>query len=117
MTRLCGLCPSAGSLVIGSVLVLINTSCAEPPKVDAKPFDGDRAIAYLSTVCELGPRISGSEGMTRQQELLRRHFEKHGATVALQKWPGGPVTVQAASRSRAFTRAQKVSSDALWPKP
>lgn len=88
MTRLPSLCPSVGSLVIGGVLLLINTSCAEPPKVDAKPFDADRALAYISTVCEIGPRISGSEGMAKQQELLHKHFEKHGAKVTLQKFDG-----------------------------
>jgi len=74
--------------LLGGVLVYRNSLDAKPPPVDARPFDGDRAIAYLTTLCEIGPRISGSEGMTKQQEMLQKHFEKHGATVTLQKFEG-----------------------------
>jgi len=48
------------------------------------PFDGKRAMRYLEALCELGPRISGSEGMKRQQMLLTKHFEQHGAKVTRQ---------------------------------
>ncbi len=50
------------------------------------PFDADRAFRYLEQICELGPRISGSEGMAKQQELLKRHFEAHGAVVEFQRF-------------------------------
>jgi hypothetical protein len=83
-------------LVLGGVLVFFNQLGAKPEKKDsgdpaarkAGPFDGERAIAYLSAVCELGSRVSGSDGMAKQQELLQKHFEKHGAKVALQKFDG-----------------------------
>ncbi len=54
----------------------------------AKPvaFDGDRAMKYLEAVCKIGPRMSGTEGMKKQQELLTKHFEGHGAKVELQKF-------------------------------
>ncbi len=45
-------------------------------------------FAYISALCDLGTRISGSEGMTKQQEFLKRHFEKHGAKVTFQKFEG-----------------------------
>lgn len=51
-------------------------------------FDAKRSIEYLEALCKIGPRISGSEGMKKQQELLKAHFEKHGATVTLQEFKG-----------------------------
>ena len=53
---------------------------------------GDRAMRYLESICALGPRPSGSEGMQRQQELLRDHFEplvtRTGGTVSMQRFMG-----------------------------
>jgi hypothetical protein len=42
-------------------------------------FDGKRAMSYLEDLCEIGPRVSGTEGMKKQQEMLTKHFEKCGA--------------------------------------
>jgi hypothetical protein len=50
-------------------------------------FDGKRAMGYLKQICDIGPRISGSPGMAKQQELLRKHFESHGAVVSLMQFP------------------------------
>ena len=47
-------------------------------------FDGKRAMKYLEKICEIGPRKSGSEGMKKQQELVKKHFEDHGAKVRMQ---------------------------------
>src|SRR6266850_697516 len=44
----------------------------------AVPFDGKRAMGYLKDICAIGPRISGSEGMQKQQDLLKKHFEALG---------------------------------------
>lgn len=52
------------------------------------PFDEKRAMGYLEAICRLGPRISGSEGMKKQQELLQKHFETLGAKVELQRFTG-----------------------------
>src|SRR5262245_20440862 len=54
----------------------------------AKPlaFDGKRAMDYLEKVCAIGPRISGSDGMAKQQQLLDKHFTDLGLTVELQKF-------------------------------
>ena len=59
---------------------------ADPAARKAGPFDGERAVAYVSAICELGPRVSGSEAMARQQELVQKHLEKNGATVTFQKF-------------------------------
>ncbi len=48
--------------------------------------DADRAFGYLQQVCALGPRISGTDGMARQQALLSQHFTGLGALVSFQEW-------------------------------
>ncbi|HZU37312.1 MAG TPA: M28 family peptidase [Gemmataceae bacterium] len=49
-------------------------------------FDAGKAMDYLKTICKLGPRISGSKAMHKQQELLKKHFEDCGAKVTLQRF-------------------------------
>jgi glutaminyl-peptide cyclotransferase len=60
------------------------------------PFDGTRAIGYLKQICDLGPRLSGSEGMTKQQKLLQTHFEKHGGKVSYQRFEAKQISQKAA---------------------
>lgn len=50
------------------------------------PFDGSRAHEYLKQLCAIGPRISGSAGMKKQQELLEAHFKKLGGQVTFQRF-------------------------------
>lgn len=50
------------------------------------PFDGKRALSYIRDLCKLGPRISGTEGMRKQQEFVKVHFEKLGAKVEFQRF-------------------------------
>jgi hypothetical protein len=73
---------------------------ADPPKMtefatggaDAKDdimgvkFDSDRALKYLKQLCDIGPRISASEGMKKQQELIEKHFKDLGAVVTRQEF-------------------------------
>jgi glutaminyl-peptide cyclotransferase len=47
-----------------------------PAEVAAVAFDGKRAMAYLESICAIGPRMSGTPAMTKQQELIRDHFER-----------------------------------------
>src|SRR4051812_46594527 len=56
----------------------------EPPA--PVPFDGKRAMSYLESICKIGPRISGSSGMAKQQDLLFRHFKSCGARVDFQRF-------------------------------
>ena len=58
-------------------------------------FDADRAMGYLNDVCKIGARISGTDGMKQQQDLLKKHFEALGATVSLQ-----PFTARQISEGR-----------------
>jgi hypothetical protein len=48
------------------------------------PFNGERAYGYLKEICAIGPRVSGTEGMLRQQAYLKAHFEALGGRVSLQ---------------------------------
>ncbi|HEY2411549.1 MAG TPA: M28 family peptidase [Pirellulaceae bacterium] len=50
------------------------------------PFNGDRAYQYLKDICAIGPRVSGTEGMARQQAYLKAHFEKLGGRVSLPEF-------------------------------
>lgn len=56
------------------------------PPTKGIPFDADRAMKYLQTLCDLGPRVSGSEGMRQQQALLEKHFKQFGAAVTRQEF-------------------------------
>jgi hypothetical protein len=99
--------------VLAGVIVFFNPLDAKPKKEDsgdpaarkAGPFDGERAVAFVSTVCDLGPRVSGSEAMTKQQELIQKHFEKNGAKVTLQKFDG-----KQPSQAKAVPMANLIAS-------
>lgn len=49
-------------------------------------YDADRAMGYLKTLCEFGPRPSGSEAMKQQQDYLESFFQDLGAEVTRQSF-------------------------------
>ncbi len=49
-------------------------------------FDANAALGYIGDLCRIGPRISGTAGMRRQQELLIKHFEAAGGKVTPQRF-------------------------------
>ncbi len=51
-------------------------------------LDGKFAFQVLEQLCKIGPRISGTPGMTTQQEFLAKHFESLGATIGWQPFQG-----------------------------
>jgi hypothetical protein len=55
-------------------------------KLEDIPFNGNRAYDYLKQLCAIGPRIPGSPGMLKQQELLTEHFRKLGGKVTPQRF-------------------------------
>jgi glutaminyl-peptide cyclotransferase len=69
-------------LAVAICLAVGSAASARP----ANPLNGQRAYEYLTQICALGPRISGSEGMRRQQEMVKEHFEKLGGKVSLQRF-------------------------------
>jgi len=69
------------------LVVAVALGIAAASAVGAPPaFDGQRAFADLEAICAIGPRISGTEGMQRQQDLLVEHFTKLGAECAVQEF-------------------------------
>lgn len=83
-----------GSCLLVGYLLVFHNAGASPPNaaipsqltLDDIPFDGQRAFGYLSDLCALGPRPSGSPAMTAQQDVLAEHFRKLGGKVSLQKF-------------------------------
>jgi hypothetical protein len=57
-------------------------------------FDVSQAMKHLQEICRIGPRISGSPGMKKQQDLLEKHFASLGTKISWQRF-------QAHQRSRA----------------
>jgi len=49
-------------------------------------FDGKNAHKYLVDLCKLGPRLTASRPMQRQQQILKEHFEKLGFEVEFQRF-------------------------------
>jgi hypothetical protein len=72
------------------------TGNAVPATIRPAAFDGQRALGYLRDLCKIGPRISGSEGMKKQQTLIAEHFKKLGAKVELQKFTAKQLSQPAA---------------------
>jgi hypothetical protein len=63
-----------------------------PPAASPISFDASRALRHLEEICKIGPRISGSEGMRKQQELLEKHFKDLGAVVVFQRFRARQVS-------------------------
>ncbi len=49
-------------------------------------------MGHLEAICAIGPRISGTEGMRKQQELIAKHFTDLGAPVEYQKFTARQLT-------------------------
>ena len=89
-------------------------------------IDPDRAFGYLVKICDIGPRISGSEGMERQQQLIAEHFTKLKAQVKYQSFDAPhPATRTPVRMNDLPTDSLKInctpddpriSSEALLPK-
>lgn len=82
-------------LTAGVILSLTPLASAQTPVPNA-----DRAFRYLEQVCAIGPRISGTEGMQKQQALIEAHFTQLGAEVRYQEFDvahpqtGNPVRMK-----------------------
>lgn len=82
---------AAGGLALAGIATFNNGSSAQRPgpsnlTLEDIPVNGERAYGYLKDICAIGPRVSGTEGMRRQQEYLQTHFEKLGGKVSLQEF-------------------------------
>lgn len=77
-----------GRWLVSMIVALLGMGGLTGSAFAAEPTapDADRAFGYLQQVCAIGPRISGTDGMARQQELLAKHFTDLGAVVSYQEW-------------------------------
>ncbi len=58
-----------------ATLLLVALSAAATPAAD---FDGDRAMELLVAQCEMGPRLPGSEGHARLNDMIAAHAASLG---------------------------------------
>ncbi|MCG8449799.1 MAG: M28 family peptidase [Pirellulales bacterium] len=65
---------------------LTPSAIAGEPEVGPTTFDGKRSYKYLRGICSLGNRMSGSDGMQQQQQMLEKHFSNLGAKVGYQRF-------------------------------
>lgn len=72
--------------LVSCLLLLCVTALPVFATESNSTFDGQRAYGYLKAICALGSRMSGSEGMKRQQELLDKHFKELGVEVQYQRF-------------------------------
>ncbi len=103
----------AGSIILVCLLVIGVGGCmngsAEPlatkktgdafaadreAPAEPAPFDAPRAMGYLEALCKIGPRISGTDGMKKQQELLEKHFKDRGGDITWQRFTGTQRSVR-----------------------
>lgn len=55
--------------------------------------DGRRAYDYLTEICKIGTRVSGTAGMARQQQMMVQHFSDLDADISFQSFDvAHPVT-------------------------
>jgi len=66
------------------LLMVTGELRAEDKSVKSPEVNASRAFGYLTDICDIGPRISGSGGMKRQQEVIVEHFKELGATITEQ---------------------------------
>lgn len=83
MVAMLGLNPAVGPRVWAQPP---STHARAPWTLEQIPFNGQRAYEFLIAVCEIGPRVSGSEGMKRQQKMLTEHFTRLGGIVSMQEF-------------------------------
>ena len=59
-----------------------------PPdaEISVGSFDAQLAFGHLQRICAIGPRVSTTDGMLKQQQYIRQQFEGLGAEVTMQRF-------------------------------
>ncbi|MDA7950677.1 MAG: M28 family peptidase [Pirellulaceae bacterium] len=83
---------SAILIALVSAFIPSFIGCSDTPangspvaSLDTK-FNAKRSYDFLKEICDLGPRISGTEAMKKQQKRLEEHFTKLGGVVRRQEY-------------------------------
>jgi hypothetical protein len=71
---------------IALILVLSGLPASSAVAQAPPTFDGKRAFADLEAICRIGRRVSGTDGMALQQQMLVDHFTQLGATCGFQEF-------------------------------
>ena len=77
---LCGVAVAITWMTFQTRSTIAETRRSEIPP----PLDADRAMGYLKTITQFGPRPSGSASMVRQQTYLKDFFTRQGLDVREQ---------------------------------
>lgn len=73
-------------IVVGATVffsAVVSGSHAQAQNVNIS-WDSRRCFEYLQKICEIGPRISGTGGMIRQQQMVIDHFRQFGCEISAQ---------------------------------
>lgn len=74
------------SRVIAAAIVVACCTIDAGAQQVRVPFDAARAMGYLEEICEIGPRVSGTDGMLKQRNRLIKHFREFGAELRGQSF-------------------------------
>lgn len=77
-------CLAAVTLTIASPFVWTPSATSQTKGAMYGPLDAARSFKYLTDICDIGGRVSGSAGMEKQQKLITDHFSKFNCEVKLQ---------------------------------
>jgi hypothetical protein len=72
------------TLILPAIQRLRSSEANAAMVASPAPIDGRRAFGYLKQICDLGPRVAGSEANARQRKLVADHFAKLGGKVREQ---------------------------------
>lgn len=75
---------------VETVAVVVLGLCVAASEAVAQQFpvqfDARRAFGYLEEICDIGPRVSGTQGMLQQQQRLIQHFRQFDCELRAQKF-------------------------------
>ncbi len=73
-------------ILVSVILMIYQPWIGAAPAGEPVAFDGARCMKYLDAVCDIGPRIAGTDGMVKQRKLMDKHFTDLGGKVTYQKF-------------------------------
>ena len=81
-----------------------DSTSAEKQKV-IRDFDAQLAFGHLKRICAIGPRVSTTNGMLKQQQYIRERFQPLKAEVTLQPFAASnPLANHAVANPNGFNR-------------
>ncbi len=93
------------------VLTMLPALAADAPPA-TPPFDARRSFNYLTQVCNIGSRTSGTRGMEQQQRMIAEHFARFQAQVKFQAFDAPhPLTGQPVRMNNIVVSWQPAAKD------